>query len=944
MTNRHPDATAPRRKPASAAKGERRSSAAARQARASGPKREAVAFANTVAVRGYLESHNAELLGMLSSEASSGLELARRHAKNMDGLLTSFYPAAAAMVRPKPCGAVLLAAVGGYGRQLLGLKSDLDIRIFTSEEEPDRIQALAEAVLYPLWDAGVSIGHQVVTISDALATAAHDLPTATALLDARPIAGDAGMARELRDRASAGLFSDGGLPHFMGRLQTEISERHKRFGDSVYLLEPDVKSGAGGLRDLDIALWACRARWNTMDLADLVRLGVLVTREADEIRHAANFLWTVRNHLHRHAGRRADRLTFGEQLAVALAMNYPRRIGAPSGVSDERIAGPIVEVFMSDYYRCARDIRRACEQLVGRATPRTGHRPPREVDLGDGLRLFDGQVSVVDASQLAAEPVLALRLYAAAVARSTRVLPFARDAVARAAAEPSFGVALRASPEAASIFVRLVCNPQKTQFRGDSILGELHDVGLLVAMVPEFAPVVGRVHHDVYHVYTVDVHSIAAVDRLRALLRGDLAEQWPLATRLAVESLWPHVLFLATLLHDIGKVVGGTDHSTRGAVMARAIFARLGFSPAEVEEGCHLILHHLLMYFVAVRRDLEDPATIAEFSEKMRGPASLCRLYLLTVADLSTTSPTAMTRWKAGMLEELWQAAHARLSGIALADAERVRGVRDEVKRIWSRRGDAAFIDEFLDTMPERYLLSNKPAEIATHAQVAREAREKPVQVALVSSRHADVVELCVVTGEHPPTSELCVVASDRPGLLAAITAAIVASKLEVHAAQINTRSLGDGRVQAVDLFWVRDRAGGAAAVKRVLPKLDQDLRTVITGGVSARELAFQRSSPWSERPSPPVRTEVSIDNGISSQHTVIEVLTKDRPGLLFTLSQAMHELGLTITVAKINTEGTRVADVFYVTEVGGTKLAPDRRLDEVRAGLLAALGAAANA
>jgi [protein-PII] uridylyltransferase len=344
------------------------------------------------------------------------------------------------------------------------------------------------------------------------------------------------------------------------------------------------------------------------------------------------------------------------------------------------------------------------------------------------------------------------------------------------------------------------------------------------------------------------------------------------------------------------------------------------------------------MYFVAARRDLEDPATIAEFARQIQGPEALRHLYLLTIADISTTSPSAMTRWKAGMLSDLMLSTDAMLSGTVPSDAGRVHDIREEVIELWGTRPDAAFLREYLATMPERYLLANTAAEIVAHAEVAQSARRTAVRVALVSSRHPDVAELCVVTGDPPSTSELCVVAGDRPGLLAAITAALVASRLEVHAAQINSRALTDGRVQAVDLFWVRDRAGGAAAVERVLPKLDHDLHTVITGAVTPRDLAVQHTSPWSERPSPPVATEVSVDNRASSRHTVIEVLTKDRPGLLFTLSQALHELGLTIAIAKINTEGNRVADVFYVTEVDGKKLDSERRTSEVRAALLAAL------
>jgi [protein-PII] uridylyltransferase len=399
------------------------------------------------------------------------------------------------------------------------------------------------------------------------------------------------------------------------------------------------------------------------------------------------------------------------------------------------------------------------------------------------------------------------------------------------------------------------------------------------------------------------------------------------------------MLFLATLLHDVGKAIGGKDHSRRGAAMARVILTRLGLAQHDVDEACHLILHHLAMYLVAVRRDIEDSATIEEFSRQVHGKEGLRDLYLLTVADLSTTAPTSMTPWKARMLDELFFATDTRLAGRSGSSPALLSRVCDEVKKHWGEREHRDFLDEFLRTMPERYLRSNAPAAIAAHAQVALDAQRGPVSVALVPSRHPDVAELCVVAGGQTTGAGLCVVAGDRPGLLAAITAALVASKLEVHAAEVHSRTLPDGRVQAVDLFWAWDRTDGAEGVSNALPKLANDLRQVITGQIAPRDLlARRKTSRWSERPLPSVTTEVVIDDRASPGHTVIEVLTKDRPGLLFTLAQALYELGLTITVAKINTEGSRVADVFYVTETDGRKLDPGARTQEVRERLFNAL------
>jgi [protein-PII] uridylyltransferase len=876
---------------------------------------------------------------MLESPATSGITLARRHSKVMDGLLTALYPAAfaAAQQQRKKWTPVLLAAVGGYGRQRLAWKSDLDVRLLTTEA-PERLRPIAESILYPLWDTGVSIGHQVVTVADAIATARHDLPTATALLDSRTIIGDAAVAALLEERAFAGLFNEGELPAFMKRLEEEVSERHRRFGDSVYLLEPDVKNGAGGLRDLDIALWAARARWRTADLIDLLKVGVLVAREAEEMRAAADFVWSIRNHLHYHAGRRSDRLTFEEQESIARAMGYRKRVGGAGDGADSKSSPQMVEAFMSDYYRHARVITRLREQIVARATPRQSRRRPHIEELGHGLRAFDGQITFADPGVLSHDPAAALRLYQVAVAAQKTVLPFARDAVARASSDPAFGAALRASPEAATLFVQLASTARVAPFKNGSILAELHDVGLLTAMIPEFLPVVGRVHHDVYHVYTVDVHSVAAVDRLRALVRGDLTGENPLACRLAAEITRPEMLFLATLLHDVGKAIGGKDHSRRGAHMAEAIFDRLGLSDSDGREGSHLILQHLAMYRIAARRDLEDPATIAEFVREVHGREGLRDLYLLTVADLSTTSPTSMTKWKSRMLDELFLAADAVLTGTDTSDSTRLAGVREEVRRNAIPGLDLHFLDEYLDTMPERYLLSNTPAEIAAHAWVALNGRKAAVTAALVPSRHPEVAELCVVTGDKPPEPGLFVVTKDRPGLLAAITAAIAASGFEVHAAQIHSRTLPDGGVQAVDLFFIRTKAAGGEGVEQALPKLQSDLQKVIAGEVTPRDLAKRRSSSrWSERPSPIVTTEVVIDNRASSRYTVIEVLTKDRPGVLFTLAEALHQLGLTIAIAKINTEGTKVVDVFYVTASDGTKLDAERA-EETRRGLLTAI------
>ncbi len=889
-------------------------------------------------LRDYLNRHRADLAARLS-RGEDGVSLGKRHCKVIDGLMSSLHAAGCATLaqrgmRPE------LGAVGSYGRGAVALRSDADVRVVMpgGPKHREAATAFAEALLYPLWDVGMPVGHQVMDPSEALELAQRDLATATSLLDLRHVAGDRTLTAQLLDRAWSGLFSEGELAAFVDRLEEEAALRHERFGGSVYLLEPDVKSGAGGLRDLDGARWAARARFKVggspeLDVwAELVRLGVLVAREAKEVAAAEEFLWRVRNRLHAHAGRRSDRLTFDEQESVAVEMGYLRE------KDGESARAAAAERFMQDYYVQARVITRSRERILHRSTPPRRRGRQVETDLGGGVRLFDGHVTIAGTAELIQDPALALRVYAACVRNRAPVLEYARDAIARVASDPAWCEELRKSREAAQIFVELICTVPEARTRRGSIAGELHDQGLLLAMIPEFQPVTGRVHHDVYHVYTVDVHSVAALDCLRALCRGELAQERPLASRLAAEIARPVPLFLATLLHDVGKGYPDSSgsrkhHSNAGAELCDVILPRLGVSPEDVAEARSLVLQHLAMYHTATRRDLDDAAAIEEFAPLVRGREGLRDLYLLTVADITTTSPTAMNSWKARMLDELYFAADGFLAGHKdKADEERFQAARAQARRLWV--GPPAFLDEFLETMPERYLVANTPEAIVAHAGVALDRGAAPVHAALVPAR-------------HPEIAELCVVATDRPGLLKRIAAAITAGRLEVLAAQVYSRTRqsssmsGDGgEGEAVDLFWVQSRADGVDSVERGMPRLVRDLAEFCATEKDPQDLLEQRlgsSSPWRERPSPAVTTDVSIDDRASPRHTVIEVFAKDRPGLLFALARELHELGLSIALSKINTEGTKVADVFYVNELDGSRVPPGR-FKEIRDALMSAI------
>jgi [protein-PII] uridylyltransferase len=861
-------------------------------------------------IRAYLAQHRETMAAVICGELPC-LDESPGHgfSRAIDGVLSALFTAvnAAGRAQRQPKG-ISMGAVGSYGRRTLSYHSDLDIRILADDEGSAR--AVSEALLYPLWDAGVAIGHQGVTIAGVIELAKNDLPTATSLLDWRPIAGDDAMIRRLSDKAFSALFGLDNIQRFLEPLLGRVNERVERYGGSVYLLEPDVRNGAGGMRDYDVLHWIARARFRVEHPSELVKSGVVIQREWEPIERAVKFLWQVRNLLHLRSGRRNDRLSFERQEQVALALGY----GGD---------GHAVEQFMSDYYRHARVLTQARDMMFLRAAPPSTRRI-RETRLGGGLRLLNGAVALN--GELGSEPVLALRLYGEAVRRGSRVHPDSRTEVIQATSLPAFGEALRRSDEASKLFIKLVTWVGRSAFAQASVVGELHDVGLLTAMIPEFIPLVGRVHHDIYHVYTVDAHSVKALDRLRALSRGELADEHPIASHLAAEMVRPNVLFFAVLLHDLGKDIGGIDHGERSAVLADAVLRRLNFGSSEIREVQHLVAQHLVMYHIATRRDIEDPLTLEEFCREVRSHEGLRELYLLTLCDVATTSPESLTSWKARMLDELYLAAEARLGNAQVDVDEAKEAARNDVVRLWSAEGDEGRIRRFLEAMPERYSYANDPTHIVEHARFVLDNAAASAKVRAVNL--------------EPPYGEFAFLADDRPGLLAMIAASIAAEHVSVIAAQIYSFVDERGRPRALDLFWVnagdRIRTG-----KTLAARFEQNLLRLQEHGVESPEIMakLQAGGRWSSRVTPAVATRVSIDNRGATHETVLEVITRDRPGLLFELASTIQRAGLVISLAKINTEGHQVADVFYVTEPGGGKVTDPLRLAQLEGTIRTAVG-----
>lgn len=857
--------------------------------------------------RDYLATHRGALISAIGT-GQRGLVVAEGYARMYDGLLGSLYCAASAEQQrgKRPMGRVALVAVGGYGRRLMSPHSDVDVLFVCDDPTDPRIAQLAESVLYPLWDVGVDIGHAVRGLGETLELSESDIRTSTTLLDMRHVAGDKSIVQELVERGRKLIFEDQ-LERFVLALETDTAARHERFGDSLYVREPELKLGRGGLRDLDVIQWCVRARWQMDSLEQSAERGLLTPFELAELRAAQDHLWTVRNRLHLTATRRHDRVTYEDQEAIAAALGY--RDGMTLAV----------EQYMQTHYRHARTIARVVDR-VGDRVRRSLRPPPSTIrDLGGGVLVHDRHVTF-KRMDLQENPSLGFRLYSSVMRENLPPDPEARDVVSAAAADREWCKRLRQQDEAAAVFSTVLTRAQPAQVRRGSLLQELHEVGLLLAMIPELESVTGRVRHDAYHAYTVDAQSIMAVDRLHELARGELAAEFRVVSRCAAEMPRPLPLCLALLLHGIGS--GHPDDPPKhAAAIAGPIAERLGLAAADVQHLQWLIANQPMMYFWATRRDITDPGVVAEVAREVQTLHRLRDLYLFTFCYVSTANPGAMSAWNARMLDELWQAVSDHLDGRGDGVPAQLDRVRREALGGVAPSPERDRLETFLRQAPERYLLANSIPRIRFHAGVV-EGRDRPLAFGFADAG-AGVLEVVVAC-------------DDRPGLLAELTAAIASARFSVDSAQLYTRRRDGKPDEAFDVFHVsHPNMESPELMEPELERLRSNIAALLERRLTAAELLARRTkAPSWARPGPRIKTEIHVDNASSARYTIVDVYTRDRPDLLHVIASTLHEKGLSISLAKVNTEGQRVADVFYVQTSSGTKLGGAGQLADLSAAL----------
>jgi [protein-PII] uridylyltransferase len=808
---------------------------------------------------------------------------------------------------PNPTSGERLAiiAVGGYGRGELAPYSDIDLLFLLPYKRTPHTEQIVEYLLYLLWDLGVKIGQSTRSVDECLRQAKSDLTIRTALLEARYLWGDQALFNEFKKRFDSDIVK-GSAAQFVASKLAERDARHKRLGDSRYQLEPNIKEGKGGLRDLHTLFWIAKYIYRTDDVGKLVDLGVLSAEESQRFDRAQKFLWTVRCHIHYLAGRAEERLTFDLQTEIGRRMGYTDHAGSRG-----------VERFMKHYFLVAKDIGDLTRIFCAILEADQKHKRRLSwVRWGDGRRSLGGFVVDGEWLTIASEdffkknPPALLRLFQVAQQHELDIHPRALRAASLSLR--LINQQLRDNSEANRLFLEILTSRKDPE----TALRRMNEAGVLGRFIPDFGRVVAQMQYDMYHVYTVDEHTLFAIGILHKIESGLLEEELPLATQLMPTIVSRRALYLAVLLHDIAKGRGG-DHSEIGEQIALKLGPRLGLSAEETETVAWLVRWHLLMSGTAFKLDIGDRQTIGNFVERVQSPERLKLLLVLTVADIRAVGPKVWNGWKAALLRELYHRAIELISGGLSGEGRESRAAAAQAA---ARRLLPDFSEPEFATFVSRgysyYWLSFDAPTHSRHARLMREAEASgaPLTVEKRVDPYRSVTEITLYTADHP-------------GLFSRIAGALAVSGANIVDAKIITMSNG----MALDTFWVQDSNGGPFDRPDKLAKLAVVFENVLSGDLKPhRELAHLPAFPSRTRVFM-VTPRVLLDNKASGSHTVIEVNGRDRPGLLFEVTRALTGLNLQVSSAKISTYGEKVVDVFYVKDLFGHKIEHSAKLAEIQ-------------
>lgn len=803
-----------------------------------------------------------------------GVEVARLYAAAADDMLTTLWRFATEALYPAPnpteAERLSLIAVGGYGRGVLAPFSDLDLLFLRPWKSIPRTEQVIEFMLYVLWDLGVKVGQSARSVDECLALAKSDMTVRTALLEARPLAGDERLAEDFIARFRTFVVKADPRPFIAAKLE-ERDARHQKAGAVRYRVEPNVKDGKGGLRDLNTLFWIARSLAPESPLGARVMDDLLTPRERRTFEEAFDFLWRTRAHLHLTAGRAEEKLTFDLQPEVARRMGW-------RGRGDE----PAVERFMRRYFIVARDVGGLTRALSAKLEARQQKPtlslsrliPGRRRKLGvEGFIEDGGRLSVAGPEVFAAAPEKLLLLFRCADAHDLDLHPDAFSAVSRSLSlvTPS----LRRDPEAARAFLDVLAQGQRPY----RVLTLMNETGLLGRFLPEWGRIVGQTQFNMYHAYTVDEHTLQAIGIINDIWRGKLKGEHPNASEVVHRIDDFEALMLAMLLHDVGKG-GDRGQLEDGAIAARRACDRLGLDPRRTEFVVWLVRNHLALSDYAQKRDVSDPETVRAFTELVGDPERLRTLLILTVADIRAVGPGVWNGWKGQLIRDLYQRTEAVFRG---EDLTRADPLNDYPALMARARADG----------------------------VAAEVLDRP-------------------SDDEGSATRVAVAATDRPGLFVDLAEALAAAGADVVGARVATAEDG----AALDVFELQDGAGApyGQAEPRRIARLLKALEAAARGQPGR---APPPAAPFnSRRAAFDVRPTTVVDLEQSPSAAVVEVSGADRPGLLADLARALADAGLSIRSAHIAGFGERAVDSFYVTDAQGRKPKAGAALERLRSDL----------
>jgi [protein-PII] uridylyltransferase len=795
------------------------------------------------------------------------------------------------------CPMPALLAIGGYGRGELNPHSDIDIMFLCGDEAERRH---SPDLLYLLWDAGLDVGYSVRTVKECVSLARQDIKIRTSLLEARLIAGRPGLYDSFLQAMRNDVFY-WKTASFIREKITERSATRRKYGGSIYLREPNIKEGEGGLRDFHSALWIAFAHFRIASLGDLAAKGVITEGQYAVFLRSRNFLWRVRNEIHYLTGRKNDHLTFDLQERAARDFHYRD--------SAHLLA---VERFMKAYFLHARNIREF-SNIVADAVLRKPSRRWFERTIAVGSFSLIGRTLVPASDEMCRkDATLVMSAFATAQARHAVF----SDRLKSLVRECRMDDGVRESPSASQSFLSILNNPEGLS----ETLTMMKDLRLLGRYLPEFRAIQALARHDYYHMYTVDEHILLAIRNLQNLWIGTYPGLPTLVDAFrGLRKRW--VLMLAVLLHDLGKAFP-YDHEKKGAELAGNILARLGVEGEDRERILFLVGNHLIMTSLSQRRELTDRKVIADFSRLTGDRENLAMLYLLTYADISAVNPDAWTQWKAVLLQDLY------VRTLQYFDKSTVAGEEDKARlaALLAKAREAAAgrfardeIESFLSDMSDQYLLYTSTNKVLDHLAMMKRLRD----------------ELLVIHHRHYPDkgyTELTVCAYDAYGMFYRTAGTIAAKNLSILRAQVYTSRNG----VMLDTFQIIDPAGNLYDYEAAWESIHAELRAALMNKSRPPEPGLY---PSARGLGAAVTATVDFDNATSETFTIIDITARDRVGFLYQVTKTLYELNLDIGSAKIVTEGSRVMDSFYVTDLLRGKIIDAVRLEKIRESLMKVVG-----